>query len=66
MSTERIELLWCLLHEIPKEMGISVDQLEEAGREAARQLKPQHREILEEIYRVRRFEERYERGEIGS
>jgi hypothetical protein len=42
-----------------------VDTLEEASQEIYRKLDPERRDILDEIYRVRRAEESYEQGEIG-
>jgi hypothetical protein len=40
--------------------------LEAAGMTAREQIKPRERlEILDEIYKVRKMEESYEKGEIG-
>jgi hypothetical protein len=52
-----------------KQRGITADMLEEATREIHRiKLKklPERQGLLDEIYRVRRAEESYERGEIGT
>lgn len=66
-SSERIRLLIHIFRKLGKSRGITADKLEEAGRDAQRQIKPRERlEILDEIYKVRRMEESYERGEIGS
>ena len=65
-SAERIRLLIHIFRKLGKSRGITADKLEEAGRDAQRQIKPRERlEILDEIYRVIRMEESYERGEIG-
>lgn len=54
-----------IIQNLGRTHGITADKLEEAGKDAQRHIKPQARlEILDEIYRVKRLEERYERGEI--
>lgn len=64
---ERVRLLIHLLRGLDKRRGITVDQLEDAGRSIRRRIKPADRlDVLSEIYRVRRVEERYESGEIGK
>lgn len=63
---ERIRLLVHIFRKLGKTHGITADKLEEAGRDAQRQIKPRERlDILDEIYKVRRAEECYERGEAG-
>ncbi|KAK2749838.1 hypothetical protein FQN57_005252 [Myotisia sp. PD_48] len=64
---ERIRLLIHIFRSLGESHGMTADKLEEAGRDAQRQIKPRERlEILDEIYRVRRLEESYERGEIDG
>ncbi|PGH18264.1 hypothetical protein AJ79_00603 [Helicocarpus griseus UAMH5409] len=48
-------------------MGVTARKLKQAGEEAQRQCRPSEKAaILDEIYRVREEEERFERGEIDS
>ncbi|KAG5205226.1 hypothetical protein GTR04_6946 [Trichophyton interdigitale] len=64
---ERIRLLVHIFRKLGKTHGITADKLEEAGRDAQRQIKPRERlDILDEIYKVRRAEECYERGEADA
>ncbi|KAJ9293614.1 hypothetical protein DTO271G3_7693 [Paecilomyces variotii] len=64
---ERVRLLIHLLRGLDKRRGITVDQLEDAGRSIRRRIKPADRlDVLAEVYRVRRVEERYENGEIDG
>lgn len=65
---ERIRLLVHIFRNLMRtKYEITADKLEEAGRDAQRQIKPPERlDILDEIYEVRRVEESYERGEIGN
>ncbi|EGD92980.1 hypothetical protein TESG_00542 [Trichophyton tonsurans CBS 112818] len=59
---ERIRLLVHIFHQLG---NITTDELEEAGCGAQREIKPRERlDILDEIYKVRRAEESYKRGEI--
>lgn len=61
-----MRLLIHILRGLGKSRGVTVDQLEDAGRGIRRRIKPVERlEILSEIYRVRRVEEQYENGLIG-
>jgi hypothetical protein len=51
-------------------MGITADFLEEAADDCRRHLLPENKvdekaAFLDEIFRVRKIEERYERNEIG-
>lgn len=47
--------------------GITSDKLKEVAYDAKRQIKPPERmEILDEIFRVRKLEERLERQEVGT
>ncbi|KAM5476760.1 hypothetical protein MauCBS54593_000030 [Microsporum audouinii] len=64
---DRIRLLIHIFRKLGKSHGMTADKLEEAGRYAQRQIKPHERlDILDEIYKVRRAEECYERGEAGE
>jgi Protein of unknown function (DUF2841) len=48
-------------------MGITADKLQEAANDIRRHIKPRERAtILDEVFRVRRLEERYERDEVGK
>ncbi|KAF3482677.1 uncharacterized protein GIQ15_02001 [Arthroderma uncinatum] len=66
LKPERI----CLLIHIFRKLGnngMTANKLEEAGRGAQSQIKPRERlGILDEIYKVRRAEESYERGEADA
>jgi hypothetical protein len=58
-----------LIHIIRKlrRFGITTDQLQEIAHDCKRQLTDPHRlQFLDEVFRVRRMEERYERGEVGK
>lgn len=47
--------------------GITAEKLKEVAHDFKRQIKPPERiEILDEIFRVRKLEERFERGEVGT
>ncbi|KAK2761183.1 hypothetical protein FQN54_001704 [Arachnomyces sp. PD_36] len=64
---ERIRLLIHLFRELGRSYNFPANKLREAEEEARRQLKcPQRAAILEEIIRIRRREESYERGEMDS
>ncbi|KAL1860153.1 hypothetical protein Plec18170_002102 [Paecilomyces lecythidis] len=63
---ERLRLLVHILRKLGK-YGITSDKLKEVAYDAKRQIKPPERmEILEEIFRVRKLEERFERGEVDA
>ncbi|KAK2732632.1 hypothetical protein FQN57_002593 [Myotisia sp. PD_48] len=64
---ERIRLLIHIFRKLLESHDITADKLEEAGQDTLRQIKPRERlGIMDEIYRVRRIEESYERGEIDG
>jgi hypothetical protein len=47
-------------------MGVTADKLEEVANDNRRQIKPPAKVgILDELFRVRRLEERFERQEVG-
>ncbi|OJD14414.1 hypothetical protein AJ78_05239 [Emergomyces pasteurianus Ep9510] len=61
----RIKLLIHIFRNLRKSHGITARALKAAGEEAQKQSRPSEKAaILDEIYRVREEEERYERGEI--
>ncbi|OAX83616.1 hypothetical protein ACJ72_02016 [Emergomyces africanus] len=61
----RIKLLIHIFRNLRKSHGITARALKAAGEEAQKQSRPTEKaSILDEIYRVREEEERYERGEI--
>lgn len=63
----RVKLLIHIFRNLSKSHGITARKLKAAGEEAQKQCRlPEKASILDEIYRVREEEERYERGEIGS
>ncbi|KAK2738584.1 hypothetical protein FQN55_000461 [Onygenales sp. PD_40] len=66
-KTDRIKLLIHILRNLG-EKGVTVGLLREAGEEVQqRQVQPPEKSaVLEEIYRVREWEERYERGQIDA
>lgn len=65
LFTERVALLVHILRKLDS-CGITPEKLQEVAHDARRQLKPPEKiEIFDEIFRVRRMEQRYERGEIG-
>lgn len=46
--------------------GITPDKLQEVAHDSKRQLRPTSKiEVLDEVFKVRRMEERYELGEVG-
>lgn len=62
-----MKLLIHIFRNLSKSQGITAQKLKDAGEEAQKQSRPAEKaSILDEIYRVREEEERYERGEIGS
>ncbi|KKK22477.1 hypothetical protein ARAM_000617 [Aspergillus rambellii] len=61
---QRLRLLIHILRKLGK-FGITSDKLQEVAHDSKRQLRPEEKmEILNEIFRVRRLEERFERGEV--
>ncbi|PGG96162.1 hypothetical protein AJ79_09693 [Helicocarpus griseus UAMH5409] len=66
---KRIPRVQLLIHIFRKlsHMGVTARKLKQAGEEAQRQCRPSEKaDILDEIYRVREEEERFERGEIDA
>ncbi|EFR02721.1 hypothetical protein MGYG_05719 [Nannizzia gypsea CBS 118893] len=64
-QAEQICLLIHIFRELGDTYGITADKLAEAGRDVRPQIKPRKRlDILDELYKVRRAEESYKRGEI--
>ena len=62
---DRIELLLHIIRKLGG-YGITADKLKEVAGDTKRSLKhPSHVEIIYEILRVRKMEERLERGEVG-
>jgi hypothetical protein len=65
-TTDRIELLLHIIRHLGG-YGITADKLKEVAGDTKRSLKhPSHVEIIYEILRVRKMEERLERGEVDS
>ncbi|EEH49732.2 uncharacterized protein PADG_05811 [Paracoccidioides brasiliensis Pb18] len=63
----RVNLLIHIFRNLRKSHGITSQKLKAAGAEAQKQCRPGEKAaILNEIYRVREIEERYERGEIDA
>ena len=63
-ATDRIELLIYLIRANIRDSN--ADKLKEVAGDTKRSLKhPSHIEIIYEILRVRKMEERFERGEVG-
>ncbi|EEH10436.1 conserved hypothetical protein [Histoplasma capsulatum G186AR] len=63
----RVKLLIHIFRNLSKSHGITARKLKAAGEEAQKQCRPPEKaSILDEIYRVREEEERYERGEIDA
>ncbi|KAG2416140.1 hypothetical protein HFD88_007332 [Aspergillus terreus] len=63
---QRIRLLIHIVRKLGK-FGITPDKLQEVAYDSKRQLRPTTKiEVLDEIFKVRRMEERYERGEIDA
>ncbi|OKL63640.1 hypothetical protein UA08_00266 [Talaromyces atroroseus] len=57
-----VHIVQCLLP-----MGITADKLQETANDVRRHIKPPERAtILDEVFRVRRLEERYERDEVDE
>ncbi|KAJ5322757.1 hypothetical protein N7452_011046 [Penicillium brevicompactum] len=62
----RIELLIHIIRKLGY-IGVTADKLKEVAGDTKRSLKhPSHVEIIYEILRVRKMEERFERGEVDS
>lgn len=63
---DRIELLVHIIRNLGSH-GITADKLKEVAGDTKRSLKhPSHVDIIYEILRVRKMEERFERGEVGT
>ncbi|KAH1452265.1 hypothetical protein KXW57_003988 [Aspergillus fumigatus] len=63
---QRLSLLIHIIRKLGR-FGITTDQLQEIAHECKRQLRGPHRlQILDEVFGVRRMEERYERGEVDA
>ncbi|KAH2221182.1 hypothetical protein KXW71_002110 [Aspergillus fumigatus] len=63
---QRLSLLIHIIRKLGR-FGITTDQLQEIARDCKRRLTDPHKLlILDEVFRVRRIEERYERGEIDA
>lgn len=64
--SDRIELLLHIIRKLGYK-SITADKLKEVAGDTKRSLKhPSHVEIIYEILRVRKMEERFERGEVGT
>ena len=46
--------------------GVTSDKLKEVAHDSKKMLQGGGLEILDELFKVRKLEERYERGEIGE
>ncbi|EGD86329.2 hypothetical protein H112_07263 [Trichophyton rubrum D6] len=67
MESECIRLLIHIFRSLGDTHDITADKLEEASRGVRRHIQPHKRlVILDEIYKVRRAEECYKKGEIGK
>ena len=65
-SADRIELLLHIIRKLGSH-NITADKLKEVAGDTKRSLKhPSHVDIIYEILRVRKMEERFERGEVGT
>ncbi|EAW12825.1 uncharacterized protein ACLA_012530 [Aspergillus clavatus NRRL 1] len=63
---QRLNLLIHIIRKLER-FGITTDQLQEIAHDCKRQLRGPHRlQILDEVFRVRRMEERFERGEVDA
>ncbi|OOF92737.1 hypothetical protein ASPCADRAFT_152236 [Aspergillus carbonarius ITEM 5010] len=63
---ERVELLVHIVRRLGR-IGVTADKLLDIAFDCRRQLKEQEKfSIIEEIFKVRRLEERYERGEVDA
>jgi hypothetical protein len=62
---DRIELLLHIIRKLSG-YGVTADKLKEVAGDTKRSLKhASHVDIIYEILRVRKMEERFERGEVG-
>ncbi|KAJ5864469.1 uncharacterized protein N7529_006385 [Penicillium soppii] len=67
LKPDRLRLLVHILCELKDSHGVTTDKLRDAGQDVRRQITPAHRLcVLDEIYYVRRMEERYLDGEIDA
>ncbi|KAJ6157450.1 hypothetical protein N7470_005042 [Penicillium chermesinum] len=67
LKNDRVRLLVHILCELRDSHGITVEKLREASQEARRHINPPNRlEVLDEIYFVRRMEEKYLDGKIDG
>ncbi|KAH3464764.1 hypothetical protein KXV78_009353 [Aspergillus fumigatus] len=63
---QRLSLLIHIIRKLGR-FGITTDQLQEIAHDCKRQLtRPDRLQFLDEVFRVRRMEERYERGEVDA
>ncbi|KAH1912482.1 hypothetical protein KXW47_007892, partial [Aspergillus fumigatus] len=63
---QRLSLLIHIIRKLGR-FGITTDQLQEIAHDCKRRLSSPHKlQILDEVFRVRRIEERYERGEVDA
>ncbi|KAF7591253.1 hypothetical protein BBP40_001814 [Aspergillus hancockii] len=63
---QRIRLLIHIVRKLGK-FGITPEKLQEVAHDSKRQLRPTSKiAVLDEIFKVRRMEERYERGEVDA
>ncbi|KAK6813989.1 Protein of unknown function DUF2841 [Aspergillus parasiticus SU-1] len=63
---QRIRLLIHIVRKLGK-FGITPDKLQEVAHDSKRQLRPTSKiEVLDEVFKVRRMEERYELGEVDA
>lgn len=64
MCIDRIPLLMHILRNLG-EYGVTSDKLREVAHDSKKTLQEGGIEILDEVFRVRKLEERYERNEVG-
>ncbi|KAB8075909.1 hypothetical protein BDV29DRAFT_189797 [Aspergillus leporis] len=63
---QRIRLLIHIVRKLGK-FGITPEKLQEVAHDSKRQLRPTSKiDVLDEIFKVRRMEERHERGEVDA
>ncbi|GFF76820.1 hypothetical protein IFM62136_09415 [Aspergillus lentulus] len=66
LKDQRLSLLIHIIRKLGT-FGITTDQLQEISHECKRRLRGPHRlQILDEVFKVRRMEERYERGDVDA
>lgn len=64
--SERVRLLIHILRGVDDSRRVSVQELRDAARNVRQRITPVERlDILEEIFRVREAEQRWENGELG-